>query len=299
MLTRVAAVVIAGSLWSPLAVRAADIEFREPRPLAKLVGNLVEVSGYLVTYEEAPYDEANELHTDSYANGTKFRSPTWATIKFQVPSRTGVAGIAASSPEPRNTAGPLQMIRGFVAQYNASGNPGRFKTISDGEYIHIVPAGRMLNKSLEAFQPILDTGIAMPPEPKLCLTVLEDLLGQVGRLRSTTIVEGMVPLNPLLHYQCNVVGENLTAREALIQILEKMGHATGNYDLNRWTWNLVYDANINGYFLNTWLVPRVAIASQPIGTVEPVEPASVPSLPKERPSMIAPDGSRVHDPAAK
>ena len=229
MSTRLVVAMILAFFGGALAADApGDLEIQESRPLGKVVSKVSHLYGYLVTYEEAQYDDGSELTTNVYPDGTRFRYPAWKPVAFHLPP------AASESDE----GGPIQMVQSLVEQYNASGNPGRFTAISDGEYIHVVPAGRTVGGRIEYFQPILDTTVAPASQADSCGNVLNNLIDQVGKLRGVKIVLGVTPMSPLIRYQCNVQGTQgtgLTARQALKQVLEQMGRSIGDYDGNRWT----------------------------------------------------------------
>ena len=250
-MTRLAVAFILVFLSGAMAADApGDIEMRESRPLGKVLGKVSHLYGYLVTYEEAQYDEGSELAVDVYSNGKRYRYPAWKPITFRLTARQPDGSAVSGSPAP------LGLVESLVDQYNSSGNPGRFAAVSDGEYIHVVPAGRTKDGKIGYFQPILDTVVASDPQPDRCARVMDNLLQQVGRLRGVEIVLGIAPMNPLISFQCAIRGTGLTAREALKQILQQMGVLSGDYDGNRWTWNFCYDANVAEYFLNLDLVPQ-------------------------------------------
>src|SRR5260370_2880637 len=150
------------------------ITVHESRPLDKVALKLVQRYGYLVTYEEAPYDESG-LRTDVRLNGVRFRYPSWVPTVFHVPDRP--IGPTAGSPEPAHALPPLgpSVLDPLLKEYHDAGNPGRFKVIFEGEYAHIVPAARVVNGKAEDFQPVLSARIAFPSETCSCNETLRDL----------------------------------------------------------------------------------------------------------------------------
>lgn len=133
---RIGLMAIAGCTLVFAEEKPGLVEFHESRPLGKLVGQLWK-SKFLITYEEAPYDESTELFTDTYANGTRFRYPAWKPITFHIPQAAhdgprvaGAQGRAAPTAE--------SVAESAVAEYNASGNPGRFRVVRDCDYVHLV-----------------------------------------------------------------------------------------------------------------------------------------------------------------
>jgi len=262
---------------------AETITIDGSRPLAELTVELVRRYGYLVTYEEAPYD-ASTLRTDIRPNGVHFLYPSWIPTAFHVPERPSIQ-TATIPPLGPSVLDPL------LNEYHGAGNPGKFKMIFEGEYAHIVPAARMMNGKAEDFQPILSARIPFPSETRLCYEAVRDLLFSIKTARDVTVVDGGFPANGLMRHQCTVVGANLTARDVLIQILDQMGTSVvPGGPKNRYSWTLMYDANGDLYFLSAILVP--AITPRAIGS---------PARSAEQTSTPAPNtsGGRADAPAAK
>jgi hypothetical protein len=293
------AAISACTLSFAAAAGPSVVEFHESRPLAKLIGQLWDSHNFLITYEEAPYDEDTELFTDIYKNGVHFRYPAWRPVSFHIPQRSPEADQTSTS---QGKAAPTaeSVAESAVAEYNASGNPGRFQAVRSGDYVHIVPAGRMRNGRLENFEPILDTKVTFLDESRSCLDTINDLVAQIGNLRGAHIAPN-VPLGPSIRYPCRIVGTDLTAREALTQYLEQIA-AGQRMQRYRYVWTMTYEVNTNTYFLIFYLVetnpptppphppaPRPTIDSvpPPIGGALLIGvPAQL--APKEAPAVPAP-----------
>jgi hypothetical protein len=234
------------------AFGADTIGIDESRPLGKLAAQLTQRYGYLITYEEGPYEGVN-LRTDLRPNGVKFLYPDWKPIVFHVPEGAGEGGSTTS-----NKVAPLgpQILDPLVREYNESGNPGKFSVIYDGGYAHIVPAVGMDGKSY--FEPILNTRIPSSMEVRSCNDMLNDVLFKITTARGVTILPGRLPVNGLITQQCAIFGTDLTARQMLVQILQQIGSPKYSGSVaSRFTWTLMYDANWNKYFLTTYLVPHL------------------------------------------
>jgi hypothetical protein len=236
---------IALALLSQIGIFAAEtIVVDESRPLVELVIQLAR-KGYLVSYEEAPYDDA-ALVVEVRPNGLHYRYPRWRSIKFQLPDQ------AAPDAEP-----PASILQAFIDQYQGSGNPGKFTSLSDGEYLHVIPAARVSGGVAQNFEPILSTHVSFFAEVRSCNETLSDLFTKIRAVRGVSIVLGVSPVRQLILGQCAVLGQDLTAREALIQILQQVGASpVKDADPTYFSWLLMYDANMDYYVLNTVIVPR-------------------------------------------
>ncbi len=237
----------------------------ESRPLVELVTQLAR-KGYLVSYEEAPYDDA-ALVVEVRPNGLRYRYPSWRSIKFQLPDQ------AAPDAEP-----PAAMLEAFIKQYQGSGNPGQFASLSDGEYLHVIPAARVSGGAAQKFEPILSTHVSFFTEVRSCYETLSDLFTKIRAVRGVSMVLGVSPIGQLIGQQCAVLGQNLTAREALIQILQQVGASpVKEADPTYFSWLMMYDANMDYYVLNTVIVPRDS-AAVPSDSSQ-IKPALTPQAP--------------------
>jgi hypothetical protein len=268
-----------------LAADGSAIEYHESRSLGKLVGELWQRYGLLITYEEAPYDEKTEIVTDIYANGRRFRRPAWKPITFN-----GIgAGLAdvRRGPSPAEQPPPdaASIAKSAVAEYNSSGNPGRFRVIKDGDYVHIVPDGRMRDGKIESFQPILDTKVTfVDSQPRLCLDVWKDLIAQIDNLRGINMTDNF-PLGPLLHNTCLIQGADLTARAAFEQFFQQIELPQQNpISRFRYCWGLAYDINADMYFMTVYVVLQYSP-----GTLTTNVPAPVPA-----PAPPGPPGASIN-----
>ena len=221
------AISLAGTARAQTSIDIIQID--EGRPLAMAVVQLIERYRYLVTYEDVPPDLETETRTTTYApnafhkNEIRSRYSSAHPVTFHVPrpSRMQPGKPDALLAVPSEVA---KAARGIVEEYNASGNPGRFAVILDGQYTHIVPAARKLHGKFESFEPVLDTRvtIASTNSGTQCLTVLNDLFDRIYQARALKMVLGMVPIGGLIRHQCQVEGANIKARDVLRSILTQI-----------------------------------------------------------------------------
>ena len=267
-------VLACASGFAPAVAAQEAVTISSPRVLGELVARLQQ-RGYLVTYEEAPYDSETELSTTVYPDGTRFRAPLSRTELFHLP---------AAAPDsdghvvwPDNSQRGLAFVEQLVSDFNKSGNPGNFKVSFDGGYANIMPAGRRLNGKLETFDAVLNTKVVFPPQARLCAEALQDLFDQLRQLRGVDVVEGNMPVNGLLRHSCAVTGNDLTARQVLIQLLAQMAaNRNPNMADVTYAWELYHDANWDKYFLSAAIVPIAAVPS-PRTSSEGAKPNAGPS----------------------
>jgi hypothetical protein len=270
--------ILACLLLAPsLGVAQEQWKMDESRPLGKFAARLVTQLGYLVTYEEAPYDE-QELRTTVYPNGTRYRAPPWKPMILRV--RTLADGAKGQPSEELKTEAPQaeEVVSHLVREYNASGNPGRFSVVVNGNYIHIIQTERSVHGKLEPFEPILSAKIVINPETRLCDDVMQEFLFQIAVVRGVRVVEGMIGTNSLLRHQCTISGTDLTARDVLLQMLGQMGANDPPFPPSRYAYSLMHDANGDLYFLSTVLAPQEALQAPAEHDTPSASPGQLPSM---------------------
>ena len=252
--------------WLGLGVSfAQDIKYAESRPMMKLAGELVSRYNYLVTYEDAPC-EASDVIARRTPNGGEYRSPRWAPVTFHIQARAEGAGGLPGAPQagtpdlkPAGSATAVRplgpdLIRRLIAEYNSSGNPGRFDAIYDGDYAHIVPAGGADDRGVARFEPMLSTVVPVNVTEGTCWDLLSELFKEVQQNRRIPISIFLAPVTPMSPKLCSVHGHDLPARQALVQLLEEIGANGGRGTKARFAWSLVYDPTSAGYAFTTDMV---------------------------------------------
>ncbi len=255
MIRRLAAIALLALLSRCAGLCQDTIELNGPSPLGTLAWELAR-RGYSVTYEEAPYDKA-DLLADIRPHGARFLYPRSVPMKVQLEGAKAVdggTGVRTAYWQPEHPTLDGAGLRRIVEQYNNSGNPGRFTLMVDeqGRYVHIVPAGQVVSGKLVEFQPILSTPVQMSPVTNLCTDTLRELFRQLKILRGANVVEGVVPIGNLIRGQCAISGNALTARDVLIQTLQQAWMCCMDRSIRgQFVWGLLYDANVDKYFLST------------------------------------------------
>jgi hypothetical protein len=233
-----------------------------------LEGELAERYGYMVTYEDAPAD-AREVLKELRRDGHEFRYPVWKPVVFHLdvrevregaPVREALrsGGSGTVTIQGADPARPLTraVVDSLLAAYNTSGNPGKFTAIYDGDYTHVVPAGRSVNGRIEEFQPILSTIVPMSLQEGKCWDLFQALAKEIQTIRGVSIQVAEWPTNPLYQTPCTVRGHDLPARQVLIQLLDQLGeHQDGFMPNDRFVWTFVHDPTLDAYWLATRLMP--------------------------------------------
>jgi len=269
---------------------AGEIKVAQTRALMTLSDELTRRYGYLVTYEDAPADASREISVEKRADGRQFRHIAWKLVTFQVqnspsaepePGQAPVSPRVAAAPRPAEWAkmGP-DLMEPLLKAYNSSGNPGHFSAIYDGDSAHLVEDERSVDGKLVAFQPISSTVIFVNLQEGSCWELFKNLFDEVQQIRGVTIVQAFPAVDPWDTRTCSIVGHDLPARQALMQLLAEVAPRPRVYPDDRFLWTLVHDPNTDAFFFSTQTAPRPA---------EPASPPAKPQAQEQVPAQGAPN----------
>lgn len=215
------------------------VSANNPRPLERVVSALNEEYGWSVSFEDPQFVSDSELADDT--------DPNWQRAhpqgrKVRVPSGGVFEGEFVEDAGTRTPAGKEALLRQVAAAHNQSGNPGKFAVRVEDGRVEVVPVSvKNISGVDQEVLPVLDTLITIPAERRTALASILAITKEMSARTQVKIDLGMIPTN-LLQTEVNVGGNNVAARKLLSQALNGTGRT-----LN---WNLLYDANVPGYFLN-------------------------------------------------
>lgn len=220
---------------------SATVTANSPRPLADAVMAVSEEYAWVIDFEDPPYYSKYDLVDDT--------DPKWRAAHPTAKGFTVIAGDAFQTkfPEASPTSSPAEeehTLERVVADYNASGNPGRFsvRNEGDGRFAIVGIYAKDDNGQDRAVTPILDTPISVPTETRDALTTIHIILDALTVKSQTKVGRGNMALNALAQSQVTVGGQNVPARVLLLQAL-----AAASVKLY---WHLYYDDDDKSYFLN-------------------------------------------------
>jgi len=226
-----------------------------PRPLSQVANYLLKNYGYLITYEEAPYDKG-ELRNDNAANGGGYWYPSSKPVTFHLKQHERRLNQTDSTTHNGLSELDKEMISAFVREHNESGNPGRFSVMFDGEYAHIIPTEQVVNGKSKPYEPILNAKIEMSEGSQGCGETLNEFFAKIQSVRGVRVVGGPFGANSLMLHKCTIEGRGLTARQVLIQMLRGMGDNGQDSPPTRFAYHLMHDTNGGDrYFLSIWPAP--------------------------------------------
>ncbi len=229
-------------------VEQMRLSVADPRPLAKGIETLEARYGWVITYEDPPYandDEVADVTTAVRKDLNKFK-PGKAP-KVLVPkggSLTIDYEVASDTKRPHD---PSAVVRQLFEAYSARGHAGTFRLESSGRILHVIPnATRNKEGVLTPVASPLDAGITFAPGQNGSET-LEAFCAAVSEATGTKVVMGTIPLG-LFSRPIQRGASGQKARDVLVGLLEETKRGP---DL---TWQLLYDPGMKTYVLNVLIV---------------------------------------------
>jgi hypothetical protein len=226
-----------------------------PRPLAQAVEAISQEYGWTVDYEDPPYHSQFDLVDDT--------DPTW---RANHPNAKGVVRVSgglfrSSFPEPSSGNTEEQVLEKLVADYNSSGNPGKFavREETDGRYAVIGVSRRDESGKDEPVNALLDTPITIPVQQRDAKTTLQLIVDTLAATSGVKVKLGTIGLssNPLQEAMLTIGGANVPARTLLLQALDDVSRTSPHFG-GIFVWNFLFDADTNAY----WLRPRSATKTE-------------------------------------
>jgi hypothetical protein len=228
-------------------VGLATIKADDPRPLMQAVSALNEEYGWLVDYEDPPYESDSEL-IDTTNLQWKATHPNAArgTIPAGGPFQTDFEESKAIA----TPAGQGVALRKIVLGYNHSGNPGKFSVRENGDGRYVIIGSSVKGKAGQDrnVAPILDTKISIPAQERTAAETLELIFKEVSAKNGVEMGLGWVPNNLIYQARVNVGGNNVSARSLLVQTLNATGRPV--------VYSLMYFENTHRYLLNAFVAAR-------------------------------------------
>jgi len=226
-----------------------------PRPLAQAVEAISQEYGWTVDYEDPPYHSQFDLVDDT--------DPTW---RANHPTAKGVVRVSgglfrSSFPEPSSGNTEEQVLEKLVADYNSSGNPGKFavREETEGRYAVIGISRRDESGKDEPVNALLDTPITIPVQQRDATATLQLIVDTLAATSGVKVKLGTIGLSsdPLQEATLTIGGANVPARTLLLQALEDVSRTSPHFG-GVFVWNFLFDADTDAY----WLRPRSATKTE-------------------------------------
>ena len=217
-----------------------------PRPLAQAVEAISQEYGWIIDFEDPPYHSQFDLVDDT--------DPTW---RANHPNAKGVVRVSgglfqSSFSEPSSENTEEQVLQKLVADYNSSGNPGKFivRKGAEGRYTVIGASRKDENGRDEAVNALLDTAISIPVQQRDAAATLQLIVVTLSAASGIKVKLGTIGLSsdPLQEANLTVGGANVPARTLLLQALDEVS-STSPHFRGIFVWNFLFDADTNAYWL--------------------------------------------------
>lgn len=238
-------VLLLGSAWvqGGQTGQGLNVSAYDPRPLAKTLELVEQRYGWIVTYEDPPYEHQTEVEDVTAIVrkdgdlSKKVLGPKGGPFDFRYEPPLGVQG----PPDPKDLLGTL------LDTYSASGNPGLFGLDETFGVFHIIPVSvRKADGQIVKQSSMLQTTISLPEADRSVGETLQAILGTVTRVTGKRLVMGTTPIDLLFHSRTQQSATSEAAKTALVRALT----ATGR----KLSWQLFYDPGQKMYALNVHLV---------------------------------------------
>jgi hypothetical protein len=217
--------------------------------------------GWIVDYEDPPYG-SNELVDDT--------DPNWRKANPEANGVTRVAGglftatFNLGSDMISGSADEERALDKIVADYEASANPGRFilKRESGGRFSVVGVGIRDSNGSEKSVTPILNNRISLPLNERTVSDTIQLILQAVSENSEYKVLVGSAPLNLVLQTRTKVGGDNVPARQLLIQAA-----SATRFPL---VWAVLFDADMHCYFINFEVAMRATGHAEGTPQLKPI-----------------------------
>jgi hypothetical protein len=228
-------------------VGLATVKAADPRPLMQAVSALNEEYGWLVDYEDPPYASDSEL-IDSTNLQWKAAHPN--APRSTIPAGGDFQTDFEETAAIMTPAGQEAALRKIVAGYNRSGNPGKFNVRPNGAGRFVVVGSAVKNQAgkEQNVTPILDTKISIPARERTAAETLQLIFKEVSARGGGELGLGWVPNNLIYQARVNVGGDNVSARDLLVQTLNATGRPV--------VYSLMYFETTHKYLLNAFVAAR-------------------------------------------
>ena len=194
------------------------IRVDEARPLAAVLQELERRHGVVITYEEPPYVNADQIED---VTAKVRRTPAPVGKRVLVPR----GGPFEFNYAPTDNL--LSVLQRLTTEYRGTGYGGTFAVRQSRDAFHVVPVEfRNTLGNDEPYTPILDTRITIAPDPgemRSAYQALNAISAALTRATGITIGPGTVPMNVLMKTKVELRATDEPARSVLLRTLAATG----------------------------------------------------------------------------
>ncbi|HEY1469508.1 MAG TPA: hypothetical protein VGF61_10725 [Candidatus Acidoferrum sp.] len=256
LFTGIASFVLAQSPTKPSFMNAAVVQHNgasgtltanDPRPLSQAVEAISQEYGRIIDFDDPLYTSHFDL--------VDATDPAWKASHPDAKATRVAGGLFESSfPEPSSISGDAeeQVLQKLIADYNTSGNPGKFvvRKEAEGRYAVIGVSRKDEAGRDETVNALLDTPISIPVQRRDATATFQLIVDTLAASSGVKIYLGTIGLSsdPLQDAELTIGGSNVPARTLLLQALDGVSSMSPHFR-GVFVWNFLFDADTNGYWL--------------------------------------------------
>jgi hypothetical protein len=229
----------------------ASIFANDPSPLRQAIFEVRLKYGWMVDFEEAPVTGIADLVDNS---APQWRASHPSEKGYWIPKGGPFSSTFSTDLDSlQDSSGEEAALARLVADYNASGNPGRYILRKEGNHrFALVGEYQAGGKGAGAkASPILDTEITFPRSRRSTRDTIDLVLREVSAANGTTVVLTSCPENLFARTEVEAGGSRVAARELLLEALAPTGRP--------FIWVMPFDSNDGTYFMTIELASKSSI----------------------------------------
>ncbi len=219
----------------------------DPRPLWQAIVAVREEYGWIVSYEDAPIISPVDLVDNS--------APSWRAAHpnekgYMIPRGREFSSTFSDIGRPLGADGEQQVLQKLIADYNVSGNPGKYRLRKDGpeRYFVIAEYANNAGGHEEAVKPVLDTAIFLPSATRSAQETVGVILQELSRASGVEVICTGAPTSTLGRAQVTIGGTAAPARTWLLATFAASGRPM--------LWDLMFEPNDRHYHINIYIASR-------------------------------------------
>lgn len=194
---------------------ALNLSFTVARPLEAVIRELENRYGWIITFEDPPYEAAADLEditleaVKDLNTKAKVIAPRRRHFEFHQ------SRVDASRPE--------EVLSVLIRDYNDSGNGDEFELRRTGAVFHVVPTVSSDAIGIRTSrQSRLDVRVTVPQGERSVMALLQMIIAQVREQTGVHVTLGIVPQNALAQKTVRFSATNERAQDVLVRALATM-----------------------------------------------------------------------------
>lgn len=223
------------------------ISVSDRRPLAKASEELESRYGWVVGYEDPPWQDPGEM-ADVTEQVRRDPRPA-GQGRVLVPRGGTLAWEFNVDPINGLPSDPAAMLNGMIEAHEEAGNPGGFRWEGRGTRFDIVPVGmRDVHGQPAAVAPILNTRINLEGGQRSVLDVVHEIAASLSNAGPYPVTVGQVLVNLFRQQQTSISAQGETARDVLHRLTGTLNEPI--------SYQLFYDPGLKFYALNLHVIRK-------------------------------------------